>query len=527
MVDTIVQARLRQLVAGVYPTIPEPVNIVVLLMDDVGTEWFTVYDSTNRWAPGYAYPSTPFIDSIAAKGVVYTNARAASVCSPTRARFLTGRPPAITPSSTGTGIGFVVNKDSPAKLDASMYPIPHVLRAISPHYKSAAFGKWHLGLGQLDDRSPNVDGGFDHYTGCLTNPNIENSPTYTNTPGGYFEYWETVGDQSSSVQTYIDGTYDPGSGAIGNKSFMLTREHDAITAWLAARTEPFFAQWWAHSAHSIIEDMPDDAGPGGIQWARTMTNADQLPGATSVSDGGSVAWRRTRAHIEAMDRGLELAHAAIPTGPTVNRQAQTIYIIMGDNGSDNLGLTSYNDTWPGNVGGQQPPPGVYDTSHMKRTQYEGGTRIPLIIGGDPIPTQTRGTESDELVDVSDLYGLVLDLLANDWRRYLNSANELDIVEAEPMVLTLSNPSAHLERNFSFSERFEPNGATFANRTASEMSAVDRDRWKLIVYLDGTEELYDLTNDGDEQNDLISLINNGGQEQLHYTALRAYIDSRIA
>jgi len=62
-----------------------PPNVVVLLLDNIGQEWFGCYGSQER--------STPNIDRLAATGVRFANCYTSTVCAPSRVEFLTGRYP--------------------------------------------------------------------------------------------------------------------------------------------------------------------------------------------------------------------------------------------------------------------------------------------------------------------------------------------------------------------------------------------------------------------------------------------------
>ena len=65
---------------------PKPMNVVLILADDLG--WADVA------CQGADLHETPHIDRLAAEGVRFTHAYAASVCSPTRSSLMTGKHPA-------------------------------------------------------------------------------------------------------------------------------------------------------------------------------------------------------------------------------------------------------------------------------------------------------------------------------------------------------------------------------------------------------------------------------------------------
>jgi arylsulfatase A-like enzyme len=105
---------------------------------------------------------TPHIDELASTGVQFTNWYSNSpVCSPSRASLLTGRYPAR------TGITAIIGakRGTPGILGEEL-TLASALRQVG--YKTALFGKWHLG--GTPESSPNAQG-FDEFfgfkSGCL------------------------------------------------------------------------------------------------------------------------------------------------------------------------------------------------------------------------------------------------------------------------------------------------------------------------------------------------------------------------
>jgi arylsulfatase A-like enzyme len=128
-------------------------NIVLIMADDLGYGDLSSY--------GAADMQTPYIDSIAKRGVRLTNYYANStVCSPTRAALMTGK------FSDLAGVPGVVRpdtNDSYGYLDPALELMPSHLK--KKGYKTALIGKWHLGLS-----APNLpnERGFDLYRGHLS-----------------------------------------------------------------------------------------------------------------------------------------------------------------------------------------------------------------------------------------------------------------------------------------------------------------------------------------------------------------------
>ncbi|MYM63957.1 sulfatase [Pseudomaricurvus sp. HS19] len=139
-------------------------NIVFVLYDDMG------YGDIGAGAPQPSPIATPNINRLAAEGISLTNFYSpASVCTPSRAGFLTGRLPlraglpyVVFPSDGWLDRLFfrVMNPARNVRLPVGEITLPEVLSAAG--YHTGMVGKWHLG-----DRSPSLpnDFGFDSFFG--------------------------------------------------------------------------------------------------------------------------------------------------------------------------------------------------------------------------------------------------------------------------------------------------------------------------------------------------------------------------
>lgn len=107
-------------------------NIVLIYADDVGYGDVSCYGATRV--------HTPNIDSIAGKGIRFTNAHSPSAtCTPSRYALLTGQYAWRMP---GTGI---LPGDAAMIIKPERVTLPSMLK--QQGYYTGAIGKWHLGLG--------------------------------------------------------------------------------------------------------------------------------------------------------------------------------------------------------------------------------------------------------------------------------------------------------------------------------------------------------------------------------------------
>jgi len=112
-----------------------PPNVLLILADDLG--WGDV--SCNQ--PEKGKVRTPAIDELAAEGMRFTNAHAPhAVCTPTRYSVLTGRYCWRTWLRDGVLAGYAKPLIPPGRTT-----IASALKGRG--YRTAAFGKWHIGLG--------------------------------------------------------------------------------------------------------------------------------------------------------------------------------------------------------------------------------------------------------------------------------------------------------------------------------------------------------------------------------------------
>ena len=133
-------------------------NVVYILVDNWG--WADIR------IQGGSIP-TPKIDTLASEGLRMTNFNVESQCVPTRSAIMTGR----LPIRSGT---HRVTYGLPYGMAPWEYTLPELLSDAG--YKTALFGKWHLG--DVEGRLPS-DQGFDQWYGIK---NTTDEAGYSSTP---------------------------------------------------------------------------------------------------------------------------------------------------------------------------------------------------------------------------------------------------------------------------------------------------------------------------------------------------------
>ncbi|MEM9883622.1 MAG: sulfatase [Planctomycetota bacterium] len=199
-------------------------NLLFILIDDLG------------WADlaccGSAFYETPNLDRLAAQGLRFTDAYAASpVCSPTRAAILSGKSPArvgITQYIGGHAVGRLCDVPYFHALPASERSLATALRD-DGGYQTFHVGKWHLGMGAT---SPTAHGFDVNVAGC----------SWGHPRNGYFSPYGIPG--------FADGP---------DGEYLTDRLTDEAIALLRGRDQnrPFFLNLWHYAVHTPIQAPPD------------------------------------------------------------------------------------------------------------------------------------------------------------------------------------------------------------------------------------------------------------------------------
>lgn len=342
-------------------------NIVFILADDFG------YGSLTSYGADENLLRTPHIDRLAEEGMRFTNANTpASICSPTRYGFLTGRYPWR--SSLKFGVTSPVGELLP---DTERVTIADWLK--NKGYSTAAIGKWHLGYGKkpLDytkSLSPGpLDLGFDYHFGVPQN--------HDDKLGVFIENDHIYGIRSDKVNAYSRSYY--GSQYIGydapqrvNKDVMNVLTDKSID-WIKKQSKdtPFFLYFAAVAVHHPI------------------TPSDYMRGLSDCGPYGDFI------------QDLDFCVGKITeTLEYLGMMENTIIIFTSDNG--------------GEIPGNKPEaPEIQavnyglkingDLKGDKHTIYQGGTNVPFIVKWPG--KVSEGSFSNDMINVLDIYATVCEI----------------------------------------------------------------------------------------------------------------------
>jgi arylsulfatase A-like enzyme len=423
-----------------------PPNFVFFLIDDLGWKDLGSYGST--------FHLTPNIDELAASGVRFTQAYAASpVCSPTRASILTGRHPArldITDWIGGSQRGDLLPAEYVDHLPPEEVTLAEVLRAQG--YATGYFGKWHLG----DQPHYPESQGFDLNVGG----------TAAGQPASYFYPYKAEEGRNPFWDV-------PGLDGGEEGEYLTDRLTDEALEFLEGNREGPFLLYLAHYAvHTPIQSKDP-------LTERYAARADSLPeheGPRFETEHGRAQTRLVQddpayaGMVQSVDESVGRVLSRLDDlGLTDN----TVVIFMSDNG----GLSTV-------AGERTGPTTIAPLRAGKGWLYEGGIRTPMIIRwpGRVAPGSVR----DDPVQSTDFFPTMMEMAGVA----ANPAGPLDGVSLVP-VLT---DSGDLERDALFWHFPHYHGS--GNRPSG---AIRRGRWKLVEWFeDGTYELYELGTDPEEK-----------------------------
>jgi arylsulfatase B len=327
----------------------KPPNIVFIVADDLG--WNDV--SLN----GSPQIGTPNIDSLANDGVILNNYYVYSICSPTRATFLTGRHVI----HTGMYAAYTY-RTKHGYLNTSFSLLPEYLKSCCG-YSTHLVGKWHLGLNTKSTLP--TSRGFDTSLG----------------------YWFGVEDH---FRHRIYGAYD------------FSDQTDVVTQYNNTFSTPIFTD----RAIDIIKTHANDENPfflylayQDVHWP--LQAPDKFASKFENNTGGSFMRKMVCAMAAHLDEAVgNVTQALKDYGLWDN----TLVVFTSDNGGPTNGdELTYSDNYPLRGG--------------KNTLWEGGNRVVGIVRGAGIK-KTNYINNEKIYATDWLPSLIRMASGNKWTNYI-------------------------------------------------------------------------------------------------------------
>jgi arylsulfatase A-like enzyme len=442
---------------------PTDLNVLLVVLDDVGVEWFSAYGIGDRYCtdPQFAYARTPVFDALRANGLLFLEAYANPVCGPTRACFQTGK--------YGFHTGFGTNIRDPStssvtghRLSDGLPWLPRAIEQARPGvYDKATIGKWHMCDGYSYVTAPNTfpppDANLDHATAAGYTYSAIHIPNY----GCTYNWYRIENGAILPAQGVVSPPYS-------TASWSPTVHLADAQAWIASRTRP----WFMHLAFNPPH-VPMAVPPFETLSAATIAElqaAELTPG--FPYDAGAnyaqikLVWR-------AANESVDWCIGQLLASMTQQTRDNTVVIIMGDNGTVVNAI----------------PPGF---PHTKRDVYRGGTQVPMVVSG-PIVVEP-GRSPIDLVHAVDVYATILEIVGGTG---IPTVADCDGISFLPVLQNQLGKRTRL-----YTESFGPWGATdVAQMTGVQRSLFDG-RWR-YVNRQGVRQLFDNHVDFLEVDDVLS------------------------
>jgi len=297
-----------------------PPNVLFILTDDQG--WSDAHFA------GHPYVKTPNLDKLASQSTWFRQFYvAATVCSPSRAAFMTSHSPAR---------DFVhghfdthdrnAARSMPDWLDPQVATLPKLLK--SAGYATAHFGKWHLGGGS-DAPAPEA------YGIDVSRTTVSNGRHFAEEKDPYF--------------------YAKSTGLIVDETIAFIKEH---------KEQPFYANVWTLLPHAPLKPTPEqlavyaDLNPNAGDPAFGPWMQKYLGEAKDLKSQMKVFC----ASLTDLDAQLGRLFSALNEMKLEN---DTIVFFSSDNGAEDYRISNAANGGVGNTGPLRA---------RKRSMYEGGIR---------------------------------------------------------------------------------------------------------------------------------------------------------
>jgi arylsulfatase A-like enzyme len=470
----------------------------------------TIADISSSDPPGW--PTMTNIQLIADAGVVFLNSYCTPNCSPGRACFQTGR------YAMRQGVGEIINDErgsgpsavypwehgfqefavDPKTGALTEYILPKLLSDAG--YTTAHVGKWHMavpngtpksvdpfvasrwweddprtGLDRaripwegdlaLGDNVPYqeqytgygwlhpINIGWGEFRGThsnlerMPNDDLKNAWTEGQLSNGFAAPADSSGVLKPGYYNYL--WYDSRAEAVTQETtYITTYGRSEVYDVISKAKEPWFVTWEHHAVHSPFGGQPDNGGgySGCLAPDANINSSAGTYSGTATTD--DIVWNSARSSLEAVDWNI----GQLKTSMGADLWARTVVIIRCDNGTSSTVLKAGVEVDDGDFGDYEA--NVIDKTRLKRTIYEAGIRVPLIISG-PGVGGTLGRVNYERVQATDLFSTILDLARTTKTNAEATDRYFDTYTFEPVLAADAGVTA---RDFMFFERFDPNGS---------------------------------------------------------------------
>ncbi|MCD6333581.1 MAG: arylsulfatase [Bacteroidales bacterium] len=359
-------------------------NILLILADDLG------YGDVGCYNPESTIP-TPNLDHLAGEGIRFLDAHSpATVCTPSRYSILTGR------MAFRTGFpGVFTGAGGPCLIEKGRLTLPQMLR--NQGYSTAMVGKWHVGLTFLDkEGKPICRNGLEAVKEIDYSRPIPDAPIHR----GFDYFFGTACCPGTDwLYAYIDGDLIPVPPThILDRSKLPNHpySHDNRPGLQApdydlTRLDMVFLQKSIDFIKNHEKTEPDKPF-----FLYHCTSAVHLPSFAAKEFLGQTNAGPHGDYIFELDY---IVGRLMKTLDSLGIADNTLVIFSSDNGPETSTVVHMRQDY--NHDGARPWRG------MKRDQWEGGHRVPMIVRW---PAMIKaGSTSNQMISLTDIMATCADI----------------------------------------------------------------------------------------------------------------------
>ncbi|MCH8047723.1 MAG: sulfatase-like hydrolase/transferase [Planctomycetes bacterium] len=355
----------------------KPPNIVFILADDLGYGDVGCYNAESK------VPTTN-LDRLAKEGMRFTDAHSPStVCTPTRYSLLTGR------MAFRTGMrGVFTGVGGPCMIEQGRLTLPQMLK--NKGYTTAMFGKWHVGMTFFDKQGKPIN-----RSGLAAVKRIDYTRRVPDAPihRGFDQFYGTVSCPTTDwLYAFVDGDRIPvpptkivDRGPLPKHAYSRDNRPGMIAPnFNLEEVDLVFLEKSKRFLEKHVKQSPDK--PFFLFHSMQAVHlpsfpADRFKGQTKAGPHGDFIFE--------MDW---IVGELLKTLDRLGVADNTLVMFSSDNGPETTSVV--------NMRADHRHDGARPWRGMKRDQWEGGHRVPLIVRW---PGKVKpGSTSDAMVSLTDV-----------------------------------------------------------------------------------------------------------------------------
>ncbi len=253
-----------------------------------------------------------------------------------------------------------------------------------------------------------------------------------------------------AVPDYFNWTLTKDGKSNISTEYCTSQITDMAMEWIEAQTKPWFCWLGYTAAHTPLHLPPDSMhSQGALPSDSSSVNANPIP------------------YFLAMIESIDFELGRILNSLSATERANTVVIYIGDNGTS-----------------RQVLQGPYRPAQSKGSLYQGGIHVPLVVSGYGV--ERKGERETALINSADLFTTISEIAGVETPVYENSYS------FKPLLYSAIAGKRKYNYSEVLSSDFTKSGYTIRDS-----------QYKLIVFDDGMNVMYDLLADAYESTNLLN------------------------